>query len=192
VKVKYFLRGLGVGIVFTTMVLAFSTKNEPVVEMTDAQIVARAKTLGMMSAEEYDKKLDESLDMLEAEASTVPSVEPSASPTVAPSTTPTVAPTIEPTKEPDATKEPEVKPTKKPEHDETNVQEKTYISVEIQRGWLSNQVAEYLQKAGIIEDATGFDKYLCDNGFATKIRAGNYSIPKEAKYYDIAIMITNR
>lgn len=44
-KLKYYLRGLGIGIAVTAVILSVSTKGET---LTDAQIVAKAKELGMV------------------------------------------------------------------------------------------------------------------------------------------------
>lgn len=46
-KLKYYLRGLGIGIAVTAVILSVSAKEKPQA-MTDAQIVAKAKELGMV------------------------------------------------------------------------------------------------------------------------------------------------
>ena len=48
-KLKYYLRGLGIGIILTTIILsiAFSDRN-----LTDEQIIEKAKSLGMVMKEE--------------------------------------------------------------------------------------------------------------------------------------------
>ena len=46
-KLKYYLRGLGIGIVVTAVIMGVSANGKPVA-MTDAQIVARARELGMV------------------------------------------------------------------------------------------------------------------------------------------------
>lgn len=54
-KLKYYLRGLGIGILVSTIILTISfagKKND----LSDAEVIARAKELGMVM--EYDKKSD--------------------------------------------------------------------------------------------------------------------------------------
>ena len=50
-KLKYYLRGLGIGIIVTTLVLmvAFSGKKE---KLSDQEIMQRAEQLGMVMADE--------------------------------------------------------------------------------------------------------------------------------------------
>ena len=50
-KLKYYLRGLGIGIIVTTVILmiSFPGKEE---KLTDEEIIARAKQLGMVMPEE--------------------------------------------------------------------------------------------------------------------------------------------
>ncbi len=53
-KIKYYLRGLGVGIVITTLILliVFNTTGK---NISDEEVVARAKALGMVMAESKDE-----------------------------------------------------------------------------------------------------------------------------------------
>lgn len=46
-RLKYYLRGLGIGIIVTAVIMGVSAGTKPA-ELTDAQIVARAKELGMV------------------------------------------------------------------------------------------------------------------------------------------------
>lgn len=54
-RLKYYLRGLGIGIAVTALVLAISG-NDKAAAMTDEQIVARAKELGMQEVTEESAK----------------------------------------------------------------------------------------------------------------------------------------
>ena len=50
-KLKYYMRGLGLGILLTTLILAISNPKE---KMTDREIMDRAGELGMGMKEEDD------------------------------------------------------------------------------------------------------------------------------------------
>ena len=64
-KVKYFLRGLGIGILVTTLLLFVGARKNVQSSMTDEQIMKRAKQLGMLTKDEVsDYKMDQSLDNL--------------------------------------------------------------------------------------------------------------------------------
>lgn len=210
-KLKYFMRGLGTGIIFTTMVLAISYQNRPKQELTDAQIVERAQQLGMISQEEQDKKMDKSLDHIEAEteketqqpsgspaATAKASVKPTetakttatpvSSKTPAPKATTKATPTPMPTTKP--TKKPAVAPTSKQTKQATSIQKAMTVPVRIESGMGSGEVASYFKRAGAIQNATKFDQYLCQHGYASKIKTGSYQISTDASYYEIAKMIT--
>ena len=60
-KLRYFLRGLGAGILFTAIVMGISGKAKEQVTITDNEIIARARALGMVTKEE---KIEEELNGL--------------------------------------------------------------------------------------------------------------------------------
>ena len=60
-KLRYFLRGLGAGIIFTAVVMGISGKAKEPVMLTDNEIMARARALGMVTKEE---KIEEELNGL--------------------------------------------------------------------------------------------------------------------------------
>ena len=72
----------------------------------------------------------------------------------------------------------------------TGTANKAY-TLRIEHGYSSDRVANILQSAGVIDSASGFDKYLCSNGYDHRISVGTYSIQKGADYSTIAKMITN-
>ena len=65
-----------------------------------------------------------------------------------------------------------------------------YAVLTVERGNSSNVVADKLQRLGIIEDSRDFDKYLVDNGYATRISVGTFQIPYGSSYEFIAKTIT--
>lgn len=138
-KLKYFLRGLGSGVVITAIILtvSFQGRNS---DISDKEIMKRAEALGMVSKEEVDLLAKNSTEeekptVTEAESQITEgakaeeetaentnegenTVTEEAEPTVAEETEePTKEPTAtkEPTKEPTATKEPTKEPTATPE-----------------------------------------------------------------------------
>lgn len=75
-KLKYYLRGLGIGIIVTTIILAisFSTRD---VEMSDEEVIARARQLGMVMQEETEQNQTEETQADDGEhnMTTVPETE---------------------------------------------------------------------------------------------------------------------
>lgn len=184
-KLKYYLRGLGIGILVTVMIVAISGAGKKT--MTDEEIKSRAKELGMIE-------------------NTVLASTPSASPEVPappesvapPEITETPAP-MESATPPEITEIPapleSVAPPETPvptATGETSAEAggKDTVAVVISRGESSVSVSRTLAQLGLIESATEFDKYLCDGGYDKKIRTGTYEIPQGADAAEIAQIIT--
>lgn len=190
-KLKYLLRGMGIGILFTALLFIAFRPAGGEQQMTDEEIMERAAELGMFTEDEAkDKIMDEKLDKLQSQSpsplpDTTPSPAINASPEITPSPAITASPvpTSSPTPEKTASPKP-AEPTKSPEMQEEKV------TLTITAGMSSESVAAQLKDAGVIKDASDFNAYLADNGYATKLRIGTYSIPKNSSYRAIVDVIT--
>lgn len=89
-KFKYLLRGFGIGVLFSAIILALSYYNKPKGGLTEAEIISQARELGMMTEQDWkEKKIQETLDQMETDtvskeavdaASGQPSAEPESQP----------------------------------------------------------------------------------------------------------------
>lgn len=202
-KLKYFLRGLGSGIVITTLILTISfngkikeiseeksktasVTQEPEVTQSITPTIEAEVTESVAPTKEA--KATESVTPAE-EAEATESVTATPEPTVTKEPTATVAPTEAPTAtaEPTATATVTTAPTAATEPGQAEKKTLTIVS-----GMWSDKVAEELQKLGIIQDAADFDRYLIRNGYADKIKVGTFEIPMDASYEQIAKTITGR
>lgn len=165
-KLRYYLRGLGIGIVVTALIMGLSNKDAR--PLTDAEIKAKAAALGMVESE--------SLKLTDVVLSPEPLPTPVA----------TAVPTEEPT--PAATAVPTEVPT--PEITVTPAAEPTTVSITVQAGSGSGTVCRQLEEAGLIESAASFDNYLIDNGYSKKICVGTYEIQIGTTEEGIARIIT--
>lgn len=166
-KLKYYLRGLGIGILVTALIMGFTAKdNRP---LTDAEIKAVAAELGMVESD--------SLRLADLPQEPTPTPEITPEPTKEPETTP----------EPEATTESSGEPAKE---SETTPESGTDISVTVSAGSGSRTVCNRLEEAGVITDAAEFDKYLCDQGYSKRICVGTFEIPADASWEEIAKIIT--
>ena len=214
-----YLRGLGLGMIVTALVLSFGVKSENKT-MTDAEVRARAKELGMV--EESEKLKDavskEAVNGEEAAAEVTDSAnedEPAEEVTEPNEVKKPEATKDDAGKSEEVTEEPikESSPEEKVEDDkdaaeidnkkeeikeaardekksEDDKSKKPY-SLKIERGYSSDRVARILEDAGVIDNAAAFDRYLCGNGYDKKISVGSYQIPKGADYSTVAKLITN-
>lgn len=180
------MRGLGVGIILTTLILTIGVNTNE--KLSDREIMDRAVGLGMITKEEMELKLlrDIKPTGTEVQPSGTPSVEPTIEPTIlptdAPTNAPTPIPTAEPTKNPETTVEPE----------KVNQDSTQEVSFTIKSGMSSGQVADMLDKVGLIDSADEFNKYIVKKGKASIIRVGNYTLPSNATFDDIIVEITTK
>ena len=217
-KLKFYLRGIGLGIIVAVaLCISAGMKNDPV---SDEEIIKRAEALGMVpSSETLNESVDEAIrDGLETEEMTendasgdaaavkvnenIPATEPDETevnpdeadnsnfdetPPAAGSdgaATPKVTPTL--------TKEVTPALTKEADKDTNDTENDTeYITVVVERGSGSDTVARKIEAAGLVANASEFDRYLCNNGYDKRISAGNHKIPINAREEEIAKILCN-
>lgn len=173
-KLKYYLRGLGIGILVTAAILTivYHTKGS----MSDSQIMKRAAQLGMVMASteddtlfaqtiQVDTTIEETGTISVEETTTV--VETTEAVTEASTEKPTEAPTEAPT-------EPAV----------------AEAVLTISPGMYSESVSAELVRLGIITNQKEFNSYLVNNGYAECIQTGDFKIKADMSYDEIARIIT--
>ena len=169
-KLKYYLRGLGIGILVTAAILTivYHTKGS----MSDSQIMKRAAQLGMVMASteedtlfaqttQADTTIEETGTISVEETTTV--VETTEAVTEASTEKPTEAPT-----------EPAV----------------AEAVLTISPGMYSESVSAELVRLGIITNQKEFNSYLVNNGYAECIQTGDFKIKADMSYDEIARIIT--
>ena len=179
-KLKYYLRGLGIGILVTAVIMGV-TQGSRKETLSDREIRERAAALGMVEP-------GNSLADLEAAETPAATEIPEAIETPAAIETPEAAETPAATEAPAATPEVTARPTQKPAEEE----EGSSYTFEIQAGDSSYQVAYRLQQAGLVADARDFDNYLCSKGYDRKLKTGSYEIPETATEEEISEILCGR
>ncbi len=200
-KLKYYLRGLGTGLIVATLIVGISSSVSGNTTMTDEEILARAKELGlvertvladMVKKDETEETLEESQDTSETVQDTSETVQE----TVEEPEEVVEAESVGDTEETPV--EQEEKPVVTEAADEIVTEEfgmpdeAGTITIKIAGGSGSDTVSRQLAEAGLVDSATAYDKYLCQNGYDKKIRVGTYEIPVNATGEEIAKMITGR
>lgn len=212
-KRKYFLRGLGAGIVLSAVVMGVTSSKS---DLTDAEIRKKAVDLGMIEK-------PDALESMLKETKTPETSEPvadadteNASDTKQPVETKAVSQSTEPpeatarpagksgntgnnakpaaTRKPAATSVPKAtsKPivTSKPVTQPKKTQ-REILRVSIEAGMWSEEISQRFKELGLVDNAKKFDDFLCDNNYASDIHVGEYNIPKGSTYEQIAKIITN-
>lgn len=160
-KLKYYLRGMGIGIIVTTIILAISFSQRKV-EISDEQVMVRAAALGMVMPEEQGAGTETT------EAETEVQTEQ-----------------MEQTSEDLQTEDMNSEGTEAAVATEQNG---TYRLV-INKGDVCRVVCETLQENGVIDDAEALRKHLFELGYANSISTGAYDVPYGLTMEEVAEII---
>ena len=180
-KLKFYLRGLGIGILVTTVILGIASGRKQ--NMSDEEVIKRARELGMVESTLLTNLPDQGKEETQPEESKMQETQPE-------ETKPEETKAEESKAE--ETKPEETKPEESQPEETQNKETDKMVSIVITKGESSTSVSKSLQKAGLVEDAAAFDKYLCANGYDKKIVTGTYEIPIGASEEEIAHLITRR
>jgi len=213
---RYYLRGLGLGILVTA--IFFLVGDSSGKTMSDEQIKARAKELGMIestvlaeipkeeiaeSAEEessIESVMENETEAVEASAGETETEEESSEEetTEEISSEAEEESVTEETVEESKTEEKNTEETSAPEESST-VEEQTStaantesVSIVVHSGEGSDDVSRRLADMGLVADAHEYDKYLMANGYDKKIRTGEHIIPAGATWEEMARILSNR
>lgn len=217
-RLKYYMRGLGIGIVVTAVIMGVSSNGKKE-GLTDAQIIARAKALGMVDgvlSELQEGESAESETMEETvgtEAADTEETAPEGTEAAADITDGNAA-TGESEAEAAGPEEAEIDmdlehfeaggiPEAQEEdgnsgnaegseaggENETDV--KLY-TVAVYPGEGSYTVSRKLAALGLVESANLFDDFLCQNGYDKKLCTGNYRVKEGATAEEIAKVLTGQ
>lgn len=196
-KLKYYLRGLGIGMIVTALILgiSFSNRQEQTAQgMTDDQIRERAAELGMVDSSELTLVALQNGAKQPTENATEDPVE-----TQGQKETTEVAETTADLQETQTTAEIATAPENTAEPETTIAPESVAepdqeldTGITIQRGDDSGSVSRKLYEAGLVENAKAFDNYLCHNGYSRSINPGTYEIEPGTSEEEIAKIITGK
>lgn len=185
-KLKYYLRGLGIGIAVTVGIMSFTGEPE---KLTDAQIRARALELGMVEksvladlqeeekysyeeivGEETEKteKTEETEEITETESNEVENEQNVG----------------EEVSDEDESAQEEEKNESPRESAEEGIER--YIIISVVGGNGSETVSQRLFEAGLVNSSVDYNRFLIENGYAKRLRPGNHEIPEGATYEEIA------
>ncbi len=196
-KLKYYLRGIGTGMIVTTLILAISFSfRKP--EMTDEEIRQRAQALGMVMQEDSQTTEEKKVQETEEQGTMTPPADTQATGQEAPSAgTPTAEQEVLP---PDAGTTAQT-PQEPAQPDNAQGTPENGVSADqsgetggsfhlvIESGDVCRIVCEKLQKNGLIADAQAMRSHMSELGYANSIRAGAYEIPYGLTMEEVAQVI---
>ena len=213
-KLNYYMRGLGIGIVVTALLMGIASSGKKE-QMTDEEIRQRAMEMGMVDGnivladmpenhEDEEEQKEEGNE--KEEVLTSLSGNGSADNKDSAKDTQTGQQGQENDKEAENLKtengdDSEGEPEEGGEEPEETLGDNQrengetvneIIVISINSGDGSRVVANKLLQAGLIEDAADFDEYLCRNGYDKRLKTGRHDIPVNATDEEIAASITTK
>lgn len=217
-RLKYFLRGVGIGILVTTIILTATHASER--RMSDSEVIDRAIELGMSFSASHsgqqsgteEASTDESstgqetsgddvMDDLQHDGETETEMgSQSPSETVSKSTSDGEA---SPGKESEAvtgmttqaiTETTETTTELTTENNNAGsaagvMNNEVTCTINITKGMSSRTVCDMLKQNGIIEDAADFDRYLIKTGYDDKIRVGEVEVNSGMTYEELTALL---
>ena len=185
-RLKYYLRGLSVGILCTMvmMMIAFAVRSKAPA-MTDEQIIKRAKELGLIEQSEQGKTQDTTGN---DPTGNDPTADTPSDGDTAPSDTGEGGDT--PTADGDA-----AAGTEPPADDSGGLAQGSateWVTITVEKGEFSNRISQKLYDAQLIDDPVAFNKYLVNAGMDTRLVGGAHSIPKGSSTAEIAKLLTEK
>lgn len=201
-RLKYYLRGLGLGIIFAVFIMMVGYRNHGS-SMSDSQIIEKAKALGMVETEDSsgmktdnktDGKTDKKIDSSEPDTSTA---DTSTAEDTQTGTDNTDADNTTDTADADTTAPSDAAATDPAASDAAGTdaaqpQQNTTFTITVGGGDTCRMIAERLQTAGIIDDAEKFRVYMGQKGVDQFIADGSHEIPYGASYDDIINILTQK
>lgn len=180
-RFKYYLKGLGMGIIFATLIMIVSgaIHNNG---LSDEEIIKQAMELGMIMPEKDSESEDGLFGKNTQQQSEKEPVGQEPSSQVPDSQEPD---SQEPTSQEPNSQEPTTQTP--PVHEE--IQQYVFI---VYPDDMPRQVSTRLEEMGLVDSAVAFRQYLSDNGYSRFIRPGEYIITVGDSYETIAKMITGR
>ena len=212
-NLKYYLRGLGIGIIVTALIMGIVTGGKGR-SLSDEEIIKRAEQLGMtMESDVLSEALPEAEEEeapMQEDASAQAELQDNAmengeqdpqNAEAAPQEEEAEEGTEQQTEESIPDEEAEESLPEESQQDgtegadtapegealqEADDQAEKEIPISISGGEGSMSVCRKLQEAGLVASASEFDTFLCQNGYDKKLKAGDFEIPEQADPEQIA------
>ena len=207
-RLRYYLRGLGLGILFAVIIIAICGKGTEG-SLSDSQIMQRASELGMVSTENV-KNHTLSNDTEAVKKENVQDTEPAVADNSTGNNAATdnnaatgnnaVTDNAQQGQPADSQAQENQAGTQnaadastalQPEADSTPA-ETQYVTITVSEGEVCRDIATDLQSKGLVDDAEKFRIYMGETGYASFIHNGDFQIPVGASYEEIANILLRK
>lgn len=182
-RLKYYLRGLGLGIIFAVIIMTIGFHGNKQ-SMSDTEIIEKAKTLGMVEAKKSSGTVADEYNSEKTDSSAANSDDSSQKAEAEQDSRTPQEDTQQEAVVPAADVQPE---TVAPQDTAT-----TTYTITVTRQDTCRTIAEKLKALGLVDDAEQFRIYMGQKGADHFIADGDHSIPQGASYDDIITILTQK
>ena len=198
-KFKYYLRGLGIGIIFTTILFMIAIAVNKDKLFTEKEIIQKAEALGMVmkDTESFFDVETETSTQAETDGETAKDTEENTKgDSLATNDTDTLQTTgktnTDNAGDANAAGNSEASESASAAENENNVQSSAvqYVEITVNKGDTCAAVAERLLEAGLISDSVSFVNYLSEHGLVEELEIATFQIPQGSDMATIAQILT--
>lgn len=196
-RLKYYLRGLGIGIICTAIIMGIALSGNKKETLTDAEIIERARLLGMVMPEESsDSDEGENIsdgtdEKQEGEQSPVSKLDEDENEPKDTTDSSTDKENDDINKDKGTEVQNEPKQQGNQPKDTADASTGELIDIEVLSGDYSSTVSQKLFAAGLIDNAESFNNYMVQKGIDATLHVGVYQIPKGATQDEIIDIFRN-
>ncbi|MCI8992307.1 MAG: hypothetical protein HFG80_06215 [Eubacterium sp.] len=196
-KLKYYLRGLGIGIIIAVviMIIAFRIHGS---EMSDQQVIERAQELGMVIPENgavadlRDKQQAEEKENAADDGGTDADQNDAGNKDKPGDNNTDAGNNAAGNDGSDAENAAEVKSNTNDDSNADASQAGQYVTFIVSGGEYSDKISQNLQTSGLIDDAESFNKWLQETDYDNFIQPGTFQIPVGSTWDEIAVILTTK
>lgn len=191
-RLKYYLRGLGLGIIFAVIIMMIGFHGNKQ-SMSDTEIIEKAKTLGMVEAKNISETVADEYNSEKTDSSAANSDDSSQKAETEQDSQMQDSQTAQEDTQQEDTQQEDTQPAADAKQETVEPQDAvTTYTISVTSQDTCRTIAEKLKALNLVDDAEQFRIYMGQKGADHFIADGEHVIPQGASYDDIITILTQK
>lgn len=191
-RLKYYLRGLGLGIIFAVIIMMIGFHGNKQ-SMSDTEIIEKAKTLGMVEAKKISGTVADEYNSEKTDSSAANSDDSSQKAETEQDSQMQDSQTAQEDTQQEDTQQEDTQPAADAKQETVEPQDAvTTYTISVTSQDTCRTIAEKLKALNLVDDAEQFRIYMGQKGADHFIADGEHVIPQGASYDDIITILTQK
>ena len=191
-RLKYYLRGLGLGIIFAVIIMMTGFHDNKQ-SMSDTEIIEKAKTLGMVEAKNISGTVADEYNSEKTDSSAANSDDSSQKAETEQDSQMQDSQTAQEDTQQEDTQQEDTQPAADAKQETVEPQDAvTTYTISVTSQDTCRTIAEKLKALNLVDDAEQFRIYMGQKGADHFIADGEHVIPQGASYDDIITILTQK